>query len=203
MTPVSPRSLCVTKGKVETASGRGLKVDVGGMRAVVGAEPSRVAELAFTYRGPSVTTSPLASGEVRRQIGLKLRAKDSCNLVYVMWRTEPTSGVYVQVKSNPGKSTHAACGAGGYTTIKAVESKPTRAALAGEAHVLRAEMEGKALRVSADGEVVWEGLLPNEALAFDGPAGVRSDNGSYEFELRVPGGGRLDPVCPAGSHGSD
>ena len=36
-----------------------------------------------------------------------------------------------------------------------------------------------------------------------GPVGVRSDNGTYDFELRVPGGGKPDATCPAGAHVDD
>ena len=30
--------------------------------------------------------------DARRQVGLKLRARDGCNVVYVMWRIEPKAG---------------------------------------------------------------------------------------------------------------
>ena len=41
-------------------------------------------------------------GELRRQFGLKLRAQDACNLVYVMWRIEPASKLVVSIKCRTG-----------------------------------------------------------------------------------------------------
>ena len=67
---------------------------------------------------------PLASGEMRRQFGLKLRAEDACNLVYAMWRIEPESKLVVSVKSNPGQHTSAQCGNRGYQNIKPLHSSP-------------------------------------------------------------------------------
>jgi hypothetical protein len=49
---------------------------------------------------------PLASGELRRQIGLKLQAEDTCNLIYAIWHIEPDAMVAVSVKRNAGMHTH-------------------------------------------------------------------------------------------------
>jgi hypothetical protein len=42
--------------------------------------------------------------------------------------------------------------------------------------VLRAEIVGDALTAWVDGKVAWHGILPEEARALVGPAGLRSDN---------------------------
>jgi hypothetical protein len=192
---IRPSRLCVTSGRVDALDDRTLKVDTGGMRGFVPGGPGRVAEIAFRYPGPSTTVAPLANGEVRRQLGLKLRAKNTCNVVYVMWHVEPTSGIFVSVKHNPAASVHDECGAGGYMSVEpsgGVQPPPIRA---GEHHTMRAELDGERLRVVADGALAWEGVLPSEASTFDGPAGVRSDNGHFDFELRVPGGARDAPAC--------
>ncbi|MGD0838144.1 MAG: hypothetical protein ABSB49_16010, partial [Polyangia bacterium] len=47
-----------------------------GLRASFGDRPSDDAEIRFVYHGPSPALQPLASGELRRQIGLRLRAQD-------------------------------------------------------------------------------------------------------------------------------
>ena len=88
------------------------------MRALAPGSTGDAAELAFVYRGPSREETRLASGELRRQIGLKLRARDTCNVVYVMWQLEPEPRILVSMKRNPGLSTHAGCGAGGYVTLE-------------------------------------------------------------------------------------
>src|SRR5438132_550825 len=81
LAPIPTNAFCVTSGRVEPTGPRSQKVTAAGMRGVAAADASRKAEVAFTYRGPSRNDVPLANGEVRRQIGLKLRAQDTCNVV--------------------------------------------------------------------------------------------------------------------------
>ncbi len=182
-----PRArLCVSSGRVDTLSSGLVRVDEGGMRAVAAGGTSSMAELAFTYRGPSTAHARLANGELRRQIGLKLRARDTCNVIYVMWHVQPTTGIFVSVKNNPGSASHGECGAGGYINVRPRAGGLAPRIVSGERHTLRAELQGDALLVFADGAPVWQGALPPQALTFDGPSGVRSDNGVFEFELRVP-----------------
>lgn len=182
---VAGSELCVSEGRIEPSEASHLHVDAGGMRAVVAGDASSVAELDFTYLGPSKQIAPLANGELRRQIGVKLRAKDTCNVVYVMWHVEPTEGIHVSVKHNPGKSTHAACGDGGYISARAATSALIPRIRPNEKHRLRADIEGDVVRVLVDGIVAWKGSLPAEASTFDGPAGIRTDNGAFDFDLRV------------------
>ncbi|HYH94856.1 MAG TPA: hypothetical protein VD972_02720, partial [Hyalangium sp.] len=107
---------------------------------------------------------------------------------YVMWRLAPKPGLVVSVKSNPGQHTSTACGNQGYATVRPHRRKPVPPIAPGVSHVLRAELEGQRLRVRVDGTLVWEGELPPEALAFQGPIGLRTDNGRFELELfaRLP-----------------
>jgi hypothetical protein len=39
------------------------------------------------------------------------------------------------------------------------------------------------MQVVIDGKLRWQGRLDHEAVAFDGPAGVRTDNGRFKFEF--------------------
>jgi len=59
------------------------------------------------------------------------------------------------------------------------------------------------MRVYANNTLVWEGDLGPQALAFEGPVGVRGDNGRFEFELfaAYPGPGQhgASAACHAGS----
>ncbi len=157
---------------------------------MVGGDSSKVAEIAFSYRGPSSSTARLADGTLRRQIGLRLRAKDTCNAVYVMWHVAPIPQIAVSMKHNVGQSRHAQCRDRGYTNLKPSGGKQPTPVVAGARRTMRAELDDTSLRVFADGVLAWEGTLPTEALTFDGPAGIRSDNGEFDFELRVPGGAR-------------
>lgn len=196
---VARRDLRIETGDVgEGEGGATLTIDAPAVRALVASpRASRDrAELAFVYRGPTRADIPLANGEHRRQIGLKLRARDTCNLVYVMWHVAPPEGVVVQVKSNPGKATHAECKDGGYHTLPpsvrrddgSTAGVPSPALVAiGERHVLAAALVGTLhdrLVVTADGRVVFDATLPHELVdGLDGPVGIRSDNGVFTFTL--------------------
>jgi hypothetical protein len=131
---------------------------------------------------------------MRRQLGLKLRAQDACNLVYAMWRIEPESKLVVSVKSNPGEHTSAQCGNRGYQNIKPLRSVAVPTLNSGSTHTLRAEMNGAELHVFADNSLVWEGSVGQDALAFDGPVGIRSDNARLQIDFRT--GRRIKEQAP-------
>lgn len=183
---IDRNDLCVTNGAVSMLSNGRLAIGTPSSRAVVRATTEnmtdQVAEIRFRYMGPTQTTKPLASGEARRQIGLKLRAANTCNLIYAMWHIEPDAAVAVSIKSNVGMHTHEQCRAGGYVNFSAqrrVDLPPIRP---DEIHTLRAELHGNELTVSADGKVAWQGIFGNELASMDGPPGFRTDNGRFEFE---------------------
>ncbi len=185
MQTVGPRELCVTEGRVEDRGGNQMEVDSPAMRAVVAGSAPEVAELRFVYEGPTQETTRLADGEVRRQAGLKLRAADSCNVVYVIWRFEPEPRLVVSVKSNPGQHEHSECGDAGYRNVRAESSSPVTRPQPGEEHVMQAELSGQDLRVLVDGSLAWRGSLGKEGddEATTGPVGIRTDNAKLAFEL--------------------
>jgi len=186
---VSPASLCVTLGQVKPVGERQMEVTAPAMRAVVADSSAPIATLHFVYEGPSDGSAPLANGEVRRQIGLKLRAENTCNVVYVMWRIEPESGLAVSVKHNPGKRLHTECGTEGYRNVTPRQAGPVPALKPGDEHFLQAVMRDDELKVFIDHQLAWEGDLGPEAIAFAGPVGVRTDNGRFAFELAAVGTG--------------
>jgi len=182
---VARATLCVTEGTIEELPRERLSVSVSKMRAYLNAFTPQLIEAHFTYLGPTGDEARLGSGELRRQFGLKLRAQDACNLVYAMWRIEPESKLVVSVKSNPGQHTSAQCGNRGYRNIKPRRSTPVPALRSGDPHTLRAEMNGAEMKVFADNSLVWEGSVGPDALGFDGPVGIRSDNARLQIELRA------------------
>lgn len=192
MLRVNRSMLCVTEGAVDEASSHVLSVDTSKMRAYVNRSTLQTVEVRFKYLGPTENESKRGSGEVRRQFGLKLRAQDPCNLVYVMWRIAPESKLAVSVKANPGQRTSGECGNRGYKNIKPAHSSPVPVLQPGATHTLRAELNGDALRVVADGSVVWTGNIDAEARGFSGSVGMRSDNARFEADLRV--------AMPPGAH---
>ena len=170
-------ALCVTKGAAKV----GATVVEPTMRAVALGSHGDGAQLDWIYRGETETTRELASGSARRQVGLKLRAQNGCNLIYVMWRLDPKPMLEVSIKHNPGKATHAECGADGYTKIKATKSWAVPILAAGDRHTLRAVIAGDELTAWIDDKVAWRGTLPEIARSLAGPAGIRSDNLSFDL----------------------
>lgn len=191
---VDREKLCVTNGAVSVLSDGRLAIDTPSSRAFVRIATPQTAEIRFRYMGPSVGSKPLASGELRRQIGLKLRAQDTCNLLYAMWHIEPDSRIAVSVKRNPGQRTHEECDARGYVNIKPRASITPPAIRPGESHTLRADLRGTELTLVADGKVAWEGNVGNGIAAFNGPVGLRTDNARFEFEY-LAGAPAPDAAC--------
>jgi hypothetical protein len=184
--PVLPSQLVVTSGEVKEHGPSSVEILGATTRAVVGAEPRSMIEASFVYEGPSANDAPLASGELRRQIGLKLRARDTCNVVYVMWHIQPTSGIHVAVKTSPGQTRHEECGDRGYVSVAPSSSRRDLPPIqVGERRTISARINGQLLQVSVDGSPAWTGTLPPEAFAFDGPAGIRADNGAFVVDLRA------------------
>lgn len=180
----APDAVCITRGK-RAFDGPRLTIEEPTVRVVAPASHGDAAALRFTFNGDSDKKVALASGQVRRQLGLKLRAGDGCNLVYVMWRLDPTPFVEVQTKINPGSHDHDDCGAGGYTKVKAVRSEAPPPLRTGTTHTLAAEIIGDELTARIDDKVVWRGRLADDARALEGPAGLRTDNVAIDAELLV------------------
>ncbi|MDB4953925.1 MAG: hypothetical protein JWO36_1494 [Myxococcales bacterium] len=200
--PIAHDAICVTKGEIANQTIREPTV-----RAFARGAGGDAAQLKFTYGGESETTRDLASGEARHQLGLKLRAEDSCNVVYVMWRldlnglTPPKPKLAVSVKRNRGKRTHEECGAEGYTKVKPAKSSPIPVLEIGATHTLRAEIVGDELFAWIDGKLSWQGHLPEDARDMTGPAGLRSDNVRLEvLELAAPLGEGVLPACKRHEH---
>ena len=98
------------------------------------------------------------------------------------------------MKSNPGEHSSAQCGNRGYQNIKPLHSSPLPSLRSGDTHTLRAEMIGAETRVFADGALVWEGSVGADALGFEGPVGMRSDNARLEINFET--GPRTQPSAP-------
>jgi hypothetical protein len=182
---ISREQMLVTTGAINPLPLGGLTVDSAKMRAVVAHATAPRGALWFRYLGPTRDAAPLDDGELRTQIGLKLRAQDGCNLVYVMWRIAPEAKLVVSIKHNPGMRTHGDCGAGGYRNVLPTWQRPVPHVAPGADHVLHAELRNDQLVVYVDGTAAWEGMLGPEVLSFDGPIGVRSDNARFDFCLKV------------------
>jgi hypothetical protein len=196
--PISRADLCVTLGAVAALPDGRMSVTVPKMRAFVLPPTTQAAEVRFTYNGPSVGSAPLGSGQLRRQFGLKLRAQDSCNLIYVMWRIAPRQQLVVSIKRNPGKHTHAQCGTRGYRNLKPDRMTAIPALRPGGSHRLHAELQDRTLRVLVDGAEAWVGNLGAQSRSFDGPVGLRSDNVNVSFEMEATETAAGGHACPAG-----
>ena len=197
--PVHNNELRVTTGSVSPfafplATGtRNLAIRNAKTRAVErdGGRHARHARLRFRYQGPA-NGDDLSDGTFRRQLGLKLRAADGCNLIYVMWQERPERWLNILVKRNPGKDEHSECGTDGYHLVDALPLPPAKVpdpegADKGE-HELEAQTyrsgDSILLRVYIDGELVFgQWLDPALTRGLEGPVGFRSDNARYSFQF--------------------
>ncbi len=179
-----PGAVCLTRGDRDFDGAR-LRIDEPTVRLVAPASHGDAAAMRFTFHGDSDAKTALASGQVRRQLGLKLRAADGCNVVYVMWRLDPAAMIEVSTKVNPGARDHGDCGTRGYTKLKATRSAPPPPLRIGATHTLAAAIVGDELTARIGDEVVWRGRLPDAARTLAGPAGLRTDNVAVEAELLV------------------
>jgi hypothetical protein len=194
---LAPSSLCVTKGELA-----GTRVEVPTFRASALGHGGDAVAIKFVVFGETAKKRALASGEERRQVGLKLRALDGCNLLYVAWRLDPKPGLEVSIKRNPGAHRHQECGARGYTKLKPARREKLPTLVEGVAYELRAEITGDAIVAWIDDRVVWRGTLPAEARDLSGPVGVRSDNLAFELvsvgvDARAGGDVDVDLKCHA------
>ena len=197
--------LCVTEGTLETSSNGRLSVNVSKIALLRESRDVRHGGAAIHLSGPTAATSALGSGAVRTQFGLKLRAQDACNLVYVMWRVQPVSELVVSLKSNPGR---ARVRNARTTAIKTSSRKPAGrfpSLAPGNSHKLRGEIQEQELRAYVDDKLVWRGLLNSTAVNLRGPVGMRTDNAHLEFNLvanSTPASGSPSP-CKTGPGESD
>jgi hypothetical protein len=176
--PVITNGLCVTKGSLVHEQ----DVTVPTFRAVAPDTSGDSASLEFVFHGESEKERALGSGQIRRQIGLKLHAQNGCNLVYAMWRLDPKPKLEVSVKINPGATNHEQCNTQGYTKVKPDKTSPLPELVSGDTHTLAAEIAGDELTATIDGKVAWRGHLPESARALSGRAGLRSDNLAYTIK---------------------
>src|SRR5580700_10936674 len=158
----------VSDGKIDKTAGDRLMVGSKEMRATLKKiGPSQRVTIKFTYLGPTREVSHLGNGDVRHQFGIKLKAQDICNLVYVMWNFD-TQKIAVSVKLNPGQRTHEDCLDRGYiNNIKPVVSAAPPAIRVDRPHTLYADLRGQQLTVKADGVLVWDGTLVPVVLRFN------------------------------------
>lgn len=187
--PVPSDRMCVTHGVMQ-----GTEVSDPTFRAVSTTSAGDAAQLTFKMHDWPVQTRALRSGDVRHQLGLKLRAADGCNLVYVMWRLDPPRpSIEVQIKANPGSHTNDECGTDGYTRVRPDVRGKIPYASPGEQHTLQAEIHGDMLTAWVDGKVAWHGSLPGDARRLEGPAGMRSDNLAFDIVqfAAQPGHGQI------------
>lgn len=136
------------------------------------------ATLVYTVEGNSSIQEPLQSGEMRHQIGLKLLAQNSCNVVYVM-RHE--ASINISVKLNPLDTLSQECQDRGYFNIPSTPS----ALIGNYQHTLEAyiDMHTLIITVIDDGRVITAQLPPNTAV-LRGNIGFRSDNVKASLSIK-------------------
>jgi hypothetical protein len=180
--------LKVTSGSVSESVTGFLTVNHPRVRGVRNGAWHPRARLQFRYQGPSDISIPSGSGLIFEQIGIQLRAQNTCNVLSIMWRIEPAERVVIKLKSNPGQSRHEECENSGYRTLATIPLGPLQITAKDRAlHQLQAEVTLTenccSCAAAADDRSVWSGELDFQLIsAIDGPAGFRTDNGQFEFQ---------------------
>jgi hypothetical protein len=196
---MSPEMLLVARAHLQLTRG-GLRPEgedwlsmVGpSVRAHLKTGRSSSGVLLFRYLGPTTETVELASAGPVRQIGLKLCALNTCNLLYVMWRIEPREEILLAIKRNPGLATHTECGARGYNEVARLAVPGSScSATGGQVCRLQASVggphDGFVTTIQVGDEKIWSGPLESQHMSgLSGPTGIRADNGRFEFKLLVP-----------------
>src|ERR1039457_1357934 len=80
-----PQDFDVPDGRIQKARGGRLPVASKVGRATPRVATHQDVTVKFAYLGPTHEVSQLGNGEVWSQFGIKLRAQDTCNIVYVKW----------------------------------------------------------------------------------------------------------------------
>jgi hypothetical protein len=192
LSAVSAEQLHATLGTPRASPGAVFSIADPKLRATIPGSGGRAIELEFRYLGATAERAALRSGEERAQLGLELAARDTCNLVYVMWRLEPASELVVSVKQNEGASRHAECENRGYRRLRPDVAAPLPQLVPAGVHRLRGELASGRLCVFVDGARVWEGPLDPGARALSGQVGLRSDNVRFDalsLSADLPAGG--------------
>ncbi len=181
--------LCSTSGMID-GQAQHFSVTDDETRAVAATNgDGQAAVVKFTYNGPTTRQQLLADGTPRIQIGVKLRSQDTCNSIYIMWHLVPDTKIWVQVKNNPGQTTHAQCSDRGYSTYRSSIPWPpsVKPIVRGEQRIMAAQLAASGeLQVIIDGVLAWKGSLPMNKIQFKGPAGVRTDNAQFSFDFGIP-----------------
>lgn len=183
---VRPSDFDVSDGKIQPAKALRLSVSTKEMRATLKFTTEQTATVKFTYLGPATDVSRPGRDKVLSQFGIKLRAQNDCNAIYVLWRFAPDQKIVVSIQRNPAKRTHAECLDRGYINdLKPRLSDSPPAVEPNQFHVLTATMSDSDLSVTADNKLVWWGDLGPTALSLKGPVGLRSDNAHLLFDFLV------------------
>ena len=181
MRAIQPSQLCISLGFSEAVLQKSWVNLQPKVRATVADSQGQQAALSFRYLGPTPGEQPLRSGLFRRQLGLKLLAEDTCNLLYVMWRFDDPSQIAVSIKRNPDQHLHVECTNHGYHSVRPSWSVPVAAPAPQSVHELAAHVQESRLEVSVDGKPVLRADLSAARLPKRGVAGLRSDNVAFEL----------------------
>lgn len=187
---VSKDVIDITLGDLTTKSDGRLNVNVPKFRAHLHQKYPPTAKLSLRYLGETSILAPLSSGRVVGQIGLKLINKNTCNVLYVMWRIMPVEELYLAVKHNPDDTTHKECGANGYHGLSYTKLSPFGiSAKDGKTHELYATFSAKKQTVSVyiDDKLIEKKRIDSKLLAgLTGTIGLRSDNANVDFRFLLP-----------------
>lgn len=147
-------------------------------RAVVTGNADQKVKVNFTTVG--FVDDPVNNPNNHKQMALKLKAANSCNVLYVIWDADG-GPIVVANKRNDGIVD--TCGPKGYSVIVPSASSPVPALVVGSSHTLQADYVDPVLNVYADGNLVWNGTIGKNLVPYSGPVGLRTDGMQFKFDV--------------------
>lgn len=151
-------------------------------------------QLCFKIKKNQQQVSLLASGRERRQVGIKLKAQDSCNTLYVMWHFFPRFEMVISEKINSSQHVHQQCGNKGYHVLKRLPLEHLTNSIlpplnelndADRFYLLQARLDphSQHLSVYLNYQLLWTGPVHQQWGHISAPVGLRTDNMQIDFAV--------------------
>lgn len=182
MRVVPIQNICLGNGEIRSGNTLRFSIDSPQPRLSILNSRNTKARLVFLYLGDTAVLRSLNSGELRRQIGLRLNYLNTCNVVNVIWQFGEKSNVVVSKKINEHLSENSQCLDRGYLSIKPDFRRQLRTPEMGSIHSIEFDTQGTRLTVVVDNQVAWIGNVP-ELDKDNGVIGLRGDNVKFDFDL--------------------
>lgn len=143
--------------------------------------------LEVKYNGKTRKKKPLKSGIIERQVCLKLKSPNTCNVLYICWNGVDIGEEFINIQTKRNASILkrkcrglGKCDGEGYDQPIATIQLQNKTLLDQKFHTLSAQIvkSEKRLIVCVDNAIVYRGLF-DLPIELNGTSGIRSQNGKF------------------------